>query len=160
MFNGYLCSFLLDCCRGYMAPEYALWGYLTDKADVYSFGVLALEIVAGKNNMRYRPSENFVCLLDWVRYNFIISSLLFFRRQKSIPILVRKNSWIFSWFLLCFHIQLAALWLLQAIFSEREEKCNGTGGSKVVVQIQAQWSSQRSIQVQKIEWQVRTDFTT
>ncbi|XP_063939132.1 probable leucine-rich repeat receptor-like serine/threonine-protein kinase At3g14840 isoform X3 [Daucus carota subsp. sativus] len=50
---------------GYMAPEYALWGYLTDKADVYSFGVVALEIVAGKNNMKYRPNENFVCLLDW-----------------------------------------------------------------------------------------------
>ncbi|XP_062095692.1 probable leucine-rich repeat receptor-like serine/threonine-protein kinase At3g14840 [Humulus lupulus] len=50
---------------GYMAPEYALWGYLTDKADVYSFGVLAMEIVAGKSNMRYRPDENFVCLLDW-----------------------------------------------------------------------------------------------
>ncbi|XP_062095683.1 probable LRR receptor-like serine/threonine-protein kinase At1g07650 isoform X2 [Humulus lupulus] len=50
---------------GYMAPEYAMWGYLTDKADVYSFGVMVLEIVAGKNNMRYRPNENFVCLLDW-----------------------------------------------------------------------------------------------
>ncbi|XP_017250274.1 probable leucine-rich repeat receptor-like serine/threonine-protein kinase At3g14840 isoform X2 [Daucus carota subsp. sativus] len=50
---------------GYMAPEYALWGYLTDKADVYSFGIVALEIVAGKNNMRYRPNENYVCLLDW-----------------------------------------------------------------------------------------------
>ncbi|XP_062094658.1 probable LRR receptor-like serine/threonine-protein kinase At1g53430 isoform X2 [Humulus lupulus] len=52
---------------GYMAPEYALWGYLTDKADVYSFGVLTMEIVAGKNNMKYRPNENFVCLLDWCR---------------------------------------------------------------------------------------------
>ncbi|XP_030967088.1 probable LRR receptor-like serine/threonine-protein kinase At1g07650 isoform X2 [Quercus lobata] len=50
---------------GYMAPEYALWGYLTYKADVYSFGIVALEIVAGKNNMKYRPNENFVCLLDW-----------------------------------------------------------------------------------------------
>ncbi|KAK3003675.1 hypothetical protein RJ639_018372 [Escallonia herrerae] len=30
--------------NGYMAPEYALWGYLSDKADVYSFGVVALEI--------------------------------------------------------------------------------------------------------------------
>ncbi|XP_055803387.1 probable LRR receptor-like serine/threonine-protein kinase At1g07650 isoform X1 [Solanum dulcamara] len=50
---------------GYMAPEYALWGYLTYKADVYSFGVIALEIVAGKNNMKYRPNEKFVCLLDW-----------------------------------------------------------------------------------------------
>ncbi|KAI7731216.1 hypothetical protein M8C21_030816 [Ambrosia artemisiifolia] len=48
----------------YMAPEYALWGYLTYKADVYSFGVLALEIVAGKNNMKYRPKEDYVSLLD------------------------------------------------------------------------------------------------
>ncbi|KAL6008826.1 hypothetical protein ACLOJK_022052 [Asimina triloba] len=28
---------------GYMAPEYAMRGYLTDKADVYSFGVVLLE---------------------------------------------------------------------------------------------------------------------
>ncbi|GMY37774.1 isoform 2 of probable lrr receptor-like serine/threonine-protein kinase [Fagus crenata] len=48
-----------------MAPEYALWGYLTYKADVYSFGVVALEIVARMNNMKYRPNENYVCLLDW-----------------------------------------------------------------------------------------------
>ncbi|XP_060974754.1 probable LRR receptor-like serine/threonine-protein kinase At1g53430 [Cannabis sativa] len=53
---------------GYMAPEYAMWGYLTDKADVYSFGVMALEIVAGKNNTRFRPNENFVCLLDWATF--------------------------------------------------------------------------------------------
>ncbi|XP_009351856.2 probable LRR receptor-like serine/threonine-protein kinase At1g07650 [Pyrus x bretschneideri] len=50
---------------GYMAPEYALWGYLSDKADVYSFGVVALELISGKNNVKYRPNENFVCLLDW-----------------------------------------------------------------------------------------------
>uniref|UniRef100_A0A2N9GZA8 non-specific serine/threonine protein kinase n=1 Tax=Fagus sylvatica TaxID=28930 RepID=A0A2N9GZA8_FAGSY len=50
---------------GYMAPEYALWGYLTYKADVYSFGIVALEIVAGMNNMKYRPNENYFCLLDW-----------------------------------------------------------------------------------------------
>ncbi|GMY37740.1 probable LRR receptor-like serine/threonine-protein kinase At1g07650 isoform X2 [Fagus crenata] len=50
---------------GYMAPEYALWGYLTYKADVYSFGIVALEIVAGKNSMKFQPDQNFVCLLDW-----------------------------------------------------------------------------------------------
>ncbi|KAF5472316.1 hypothetical protein F2P56_009043 [Juglans regia] len=50
---------------GYMAPEYALWGYLTYKADVYSFGVVSLEIVAGKSNMKFRPNESYVCLLDW-----------------------------------------------------------------------------------------------
>lgn len=49
-----------------MAPEYAMRGYLTDKADVYSFGVVALEIVSGKSNTNYRPKEDFVYLLDWV----------------------------------------------------------------------------------------------
>ncbi|KAJ9562796.1 hypothetical protein OSB04_007956 [Centaurea solstitialis] len=50
---------------GYMAPEYAMRGYLTDKADVYSFGVVLLEIVSGKSNTNYRPKEDFVYLLDW-----------------------------------------------------------------------------------------------
>ncbi|XP_043702818.1 probable LRR receptor-like serine/threonine-protein kinase At1g53440 isoform X2 [Telopea speciosissima] len=50
---------------GYMAPEYAMRGYLTDKADVYSFGVVALEIVSGMSNTNYRPKEDFVYLLDW-----------------------------------------------------------------------------------------------
>ncbi|XP_031392962.1 probable LRR receptor-like serine/threonine-protein kinase RFK1 isoform X1 [Punica granatum] len=50
---------------GYMAPEYALWGYLTDKADVYSFGVVALEIVCGKSNNSFVPSADCICLLDW-----------------------------------------------------------------------------------------------
>ncbi|XP_050234988.1 probable LRR receptor-like serine/threonine-protein kinase RFK1 [Mercurialis annua] len=50
---------------GYMAPEYALWGYLTYKADVYSFGILALEIASGKHNMSHGPENNFACLLDW-----------------------------------------------------------------------------------------------
>ncbi|KAK3424527.1 hypothetical protein EUGRSUZ_F01301 [Eucalyptus grandis] len=50
---------------GYMAPEYAMRGYLTDKADVYSFGVVALEIVSGKSNTNYMPEEEFVHLLDW-----------------------------------------------------------------------------------------------
>ena len=49
-----------------MAPEYALWGYLTEKADVYSFGVVALEIVSGKSNSNYRPQNECVCLLDYV----------------------------------------------------------------------------------------------
>jgi serine/threonine protein kinase len=49
-----------------MAPEYALYGRLTYKADVYSFGIVALEIVAGMSNMRFRHNESFACLLDWV----------------------------------------------------------------------------------------------
>jgi len=61
---------------GYMAPEYAMRGYLTDKADVYSFGVVALEIVSGKSNTNYRPKEEFVYLLDWVTYFLLAISRL------------------------------------------------------------------------------------
>ncbi|GAU31586.1 hypothetical protein TSUD_54090 [Trifolium subterraneum] len=50
---------------GYMAPEYAMHGYLTDKADVYSFGIVALEIVSGRNNTLYRTKEEAFYLLDW-----------------------------------------------------------------------------------------------
>ncbi|EMS57694.1 Cysteine-rich receptor-like protein kinase 25 [Triticum urartu] len=35
---------------GYMAPEYAVLGHLSVKIDVYSFGVLVLEIVTGRKN--------------------------------------------------------------------------------------------------------------
>ncbi|XP_022750558.1 cysteine-rich receptor-like protein kinase 42 [Durio zibethinus] len=35
---------------GYMAPEYLVRGQLTEKADVYSFGVLVIEIVCGKKS--------------------------------------------------------------------------------------------------------------
>ena len=55
-----------------MAPEYALWGYLTYKADVYSFGIVALEIVTGKHNMSHGPEGNFACLLDWVSHKMCI----------------------------------------------------------------------------------------
>lgn len=33
---------------GYMAPEYVVHGHLTQKADVYSYGVLVLEILSGR----------------------------------------------------------------------------------------------------------------
>lgn len=42
---------------GYMAPEYLANGQLTEKADVYSFGVLLLEIVTGRQNNRSKSSE-------------------------------------------------------------------------------------------------------
>jgi len=53
-------------CSGYMAPEYAMYGYLTYKADVYSFGIVALEIVSGRCNAGNRINENSFYILDWV----------------------------------------------------------------------------------------------
>ncbi|WVZ87715.1 hypothetical protein U9M48_034311 [Paspalum notatum var. saurae] len=37
---------------GYLAPEYAWHGQLTKKADIYSFGVLVLEIISGTSSSR------------------------------------------------------------------------------------------------------------
>ncbi|RWR96262.1 Protein kinase domain-containing protein [Cinnamomum micranthum f. kanehirae] len=50
---------------GYMAPEYAMHGYLTDKADVFSFGIVVLEIVSGKSNTNYKPKPDGIYLMDW-----------------------------------------------------------------------------------------------
>jgi serine/threonine protein kinase len=50
---------------GYMAPEYALHGQLSVKADVYSFGVLLLELVAGRKNTDYNLSPEMQMLLGW-----------------------------------------------------------------------------------------------
>ncbi|KAK2967495.1 hypothetical protein RJ640_010136 [Escallonia rubra] len=50
--------------HGYLAPEYAMRGILSQKADVYSFGVLLLEIVSGKSNAVSRPTQETVFLLD------------------------------------------------------------------------------------------------
>jgi|UniRef100_Q9ASQ6-3 serine/threonine protein kinase len=50
---------------GYMAPEYALWGQLTEKADVYSFGVVAMEIVSGKSNTKQQGNADSVSLINW-----------------------------------------------------------------------------------------------
>ncbi|XP_058782679.1 receptor-like serine/threonine-protein kinase SD1-8 isoform X1 [Vicia villosa] len=45
--------------HGYMAPEYAIDGLFSIKSDVFSFGILLLEIVSGKKNKRLTyPSSN------------------------------------------------------------------------------------------------------
>lgn len=33
---------------GYLAPEYAMWGKVSESCDVYSFGILLLEIISGR----------------------------------------------------------------------------------------------------------------
>ncbi|KAJ8747206.1 hypothetical protein K2173_019527 [Erythroxylum novogranatense] len=50
---------------GYLAPEYALLGQLTKKADVYSFGVLILEIISGKSSSKAAFGEDMLVLVEW-----------------------------------------------------------------------------------------------
>ncbi|XP_061364775.1 receptor-like serine/threonine-protein kinase SD1-7 [Gastrolobium bilobum] len=48
---------------GYMAPEYAMEGLYSVKSDVFSFGVLLLEIICGKKNSGFHLSEHGQSLL-------------------------------------------------------------------------------------------------
>ncbi|KAH9688400.1 cysteine-rich receptor-like protein kinase 25 [Citrus sinensis] len=50
---------------GYMAPEYAMEGLFSVKSDVFSFGVLLLEIISGKKNSGFYLSELGQSLLSY-----------------------------------------------------------------------------------------------
>ncbi|KAJ9691461.1 hypothetical protein PVL29_013591 [Vitis rotundifolia] len=50
---------------GYLAPEYAMRGHLTEKADVFGFGVVALEIVSGRPNYDNNLEDEKKYLLEW-----------------------------------------------------------------------------------------------
>ncbi|XP_019462642.1 PREDICTED: probable receptor-like protein kinase At1g11050 [Lupinus angustifolius] len=53
--------------HGYLAPEYALYGQLSEKCDVYSFGVVILEIVCGRKALEISSSGTPAFLItDWV----------------------------------------------------------------------------------------------
>nr|CAB3452508.1 unnamed protein product [Digitaria exilis] len=55
---------------GYLAPEYAMRGHLTEKADVFAFGVVALETVSGRSNTDNPLEERNIYLLEqaWGMY--------------------------------------------------------------------------------------------
>ena len=49
-----------------MAPEYAMHGQFSVKSDVFSFGVLLLEMLSGKKNICFRHGEHVEDLLSYV----------------------------------------------------------------------------------------------
>ncbi|KAK6932370.1 LOW QUALITY PROTEIN: Serine-threonine/tyrosine-protein kinase, catalytic domain [Dillenia turbinata] len=56
---------------GYMAPEYAMEGLFSVKSDVFSFGVILLEIISGKKNSEFHKTECAQTLLShaWRLWN-------------------------------------------------------------------------------------------
>jgi serine/threonine protein kinase len=62
-----------------MAPEYAMDGDFSTKSDVFSFGVVVLEILSGKRNAAfYKSDQNFSLSAYVSNGNFQSHSLLFF----------------------------------------------------------------------------------
>ncbi|KAE9597023.1 putative protein kinase RLK-Pelle-PERK-1 family [Lupinus albus] len=52
---------------GYMAPEYATSGKLTDKSDVFSFGVVLLELITGRKPVDPTQPVGEESLVEWAR---------------------------------------------------------------------------------------------
>ncbi|CAL5003059.1 unnamed protein product [Urochloa decumbens] len=52
---------------GYMSPEYAYWGHVSTKSDMFSFGVIVLEMVTGRrNNSKYSDTSDSMSVLSHV----------------------------------------------------------------------------------------------
>ncbi|CAK9230908.1 unnamed protein product [Sphagnum troendelagicum] len=63
--ESHMTTFHIAGTRGYLAPEYATLGQLSDKVDVYSFGILLLEIISGRKNIDFTLSIDKIYLLEW-----------------------------------------------------------------------------------------------
>ncbi|XP_065012566.1 serine/threonine-protein kinase PBS1-like [Musa acuminata AAA Group] len=55
---------------GYCAPEYAMTGQLTVKSDIYSFGVVLLELITGRKAVETTKSHAEQNLVSWARPMF------------------------------------------------------------------------------------------
>ncbi|KAJ3690158.1 hypothetical protein LUZ61_019322 [Rhynchospora tenuis] len=55
---------------GYTAPEYAIQGNLSEKVDVYSYGVVVLEIISGRrsNEVKIEQSTQYLLERAWALY--------------------------------------------------------------------------------------------
>lgn len=52
---------------GYMAPEYFMSGIVSEKVDVYAFGVVVLELLSGRRPISDNLSKGQPSLVKWVR---------------------------------------------------------------------------------------------
>jgi len=85
---------------GYMSPEYAMDGVFSMKSDIYSFGVMVLEIITGKRNRGFYEVELHLNLLRYVSSNIYdvsektCSGCSFFPRILSLTILIILQAWM------------------------------------------------------------------
>ncbi|KAL1537377.1 non-specific serine/threonine protein kinase [Salvia divinorum] len=86
---------------GYMPPEYILHGQFSIKSDVFSFGVLVLEIISGRRNNKFRNGENVEDLLSFAWRNWREGA-----SANAVDPVLRSGSGSMSEMLRCMHIGL------------------------------------------------------
>ncbi|CAA2963173.1 G-type lectin S-receptor-like serine threonine-kinase At4g27290 isoform X1 [Olea europaea subsp. europaea] len=85
---------------GYMSPEYAVDGKYSVKSDVFSFGVLLLEIVSGKKNRSFHHPDH--------HHNLLGHAWLLFKEGKALELVdhISELSFVESQVLRCIHVGL------------------------------------------------------
>ncbi|KAJ9553559.1 hypothetical protein OSB04_017604 [Centaurea solstitialis] len=85
---------------GYISPEYAVHGRFSTKSDVFSFGVLVLEIVSGKKNREFSHEDH--------RDNLLGHAWRLYKGDRSIELMSSslRNSCIMSEVLRSIHVGL------------------------------------------------------
>ncbi|XP_055802855.1 cysteine-rich receptor-like protein kinase 44 [Solanum dulcamara] len=86
---------------GYMAPEYAMQGKISVKSDVFSFGVLVLEILGGQRNTCFRNGEYVGNLLSYAWRNWREGTT-----SNLIDPMLRGSSGLVADITRCIHIAL------------------------------------------------------
>ncbi|EYU27836.1 hypothetical protein MIMGU_mgv1a024707mg [Erythranthe guttata] len=89
---------------GYMSPEYAMHGEFSVKSDVFSFGVLVLEIISGQKNTSIRNGENVENLLTFIWRNWHEGSA-----ENMIDPVLMTGTGSLAEILRCIHIGLLSV---------------------------------------------------
>ncbi|KAK6229551.1 hypothetical protein SCA6_018502 [Theobroma cacao] len=85
---------------GYMSPEYAVDGEFSVKSDVFSFGVLMLEILSGKKNRGFTHPDH--------HHNLLGHAWLLWKTDRALELIdsCLENSCVPSQVLRCIQLSL------------------------------------------------------
>ncbi|KAL9146587.1 hypothetical protein ABFS82_13G120400 [Erythranthe guttata] len=89
---------------GYMSPEYAMHGQFSVKSDVFSFGVLVLEIISGQKNTGIENEGNVEYLLTFIWRNWQEGSV-----ENMIDPVLMNGTGSLAEILRCIHIGLLSV---------------------------------------------------
>jgi len=101
---------------GYCAPDYAMTGQLTFKSDIYSFGVVLLEIITGRKAIDHMKPPKEQNLVAWVcEWSFTILVKIFIIRKleyKKYTLIMQLYRLLYS-----FSFKVTAHYMKQIIFA-------------------------------------------